>query len=118
MESSCTILVATTRKPSFLRMSATAGPETSVRSPREQESLTVTTAALKAAGTDSTVDLSVIEFSVIESSVIKEDIFLLFPGSPARCSGGGSAYVSRGTCAGTDSGTGGILCGLRAAFAL
>src|ERR1700722_4960813 len=113
MESSCTILVAPTRKPSFLRMSATSGPETSARSPREQESLTVTTAALKAAGADSTVDLSVIEFSVIE-----EDIFLLFPGSPARCSGGGSAYVSRGAGAGTDSGTGGILRGLWAAFAL
>src|ERR1700733_12196645 len=64
MESSCTICAATTRKPDFFSTSATAGPERSARSPRAQESLTVTTAAVKTTGT--------------RSSAIEEDIFFLF----------------------------------------
>src|SRR5271170_7471903 len=66
MESSCTIFVATTRKPNFPSVSLTAGPERSTRSPREQESLTVTTAAVKLTGASLT------------GSTIEEDIFFLF----------------------------------------
>src|SRR5208282_4338509 len=74
MESSCTICVATTRKPSFFKTSATAGPETSTRSPRAQESLTVTTAAVLTAGPG---------FPCDEASIVEEDIFFLFPPSTA-----------------------------------
>jgi hypothetical protein len=45
----------------FLRVSATAGPERSTRSPRAQESLTVTTAAVEVSG-------------------VEEDIFFFLPG--------------------------------------
>src|SRR5580704_703453 len=65
MESSCTILVATIRKPSFVSAPPTAGPERSARSPREQESLTVTTAAVRSA-------------APAALSTIEEDIFFLF----------------------------------------
>src|ERR1700692_3589193 len=104
MESSGTVLVAITRKPSFFRMSATAGPEISARSPRAQESLTVTTAALKAAGADPSFDF--------DCSVIEEDIFLLFPGSAARSADGGGC-VSRG-----DGAANAVWRRLSAAFAL
>src|SRR5580700_988303 len=70
MESSCTICVATTRNPSFFKISTTAGPETSTRSPRAQESLTVTTAAVSTAGPG---------FPCDEASIVEEDIFFLFP---------------------------------------
>src|SRR5580700_5144230 len=74
MESSCTICVAITRKPSFFKTSATAGPETSTRSPRAQESLTVTTAAVSTAGPG---------FPCDEASIVEEDIFFLFPAAAA-----------------------------------
>src|SRR5271156_774626 len=81
MESSCTICFATTRKPNFASDSATAGPETSTRSPCAQESLTVSTAAVYPAG----------RFT----SIVEEDIFLLFrppttAGANARTAGCGS----------------------------
>src|ERR1700690_3525006 len=68
MPSSCTVSFATTRKPCPTSTSATAGPERSARSPRAQESLTVTTAAVKgvAIGAEDS------------GSVVEEDIFLLF----------------------------------------
>src|ERR1700722_528405 len=46
MESSGTVSSLTTSNPDFCKSSATAGPETSTRSPRAQESLTVITAAV------------------------------------------------------------------------
>src|ERR1700693_3936916 len=88
MESSCTICVCTIRNPDFFKTSTTAGPETSTRSPRAQESLTVTTAAVK----------------TTEPSVVEEDIFFLFrpPAASARAardSAGPPAVV--GTAAGS-----------------
>src|SRR5580704_782291 len=74
MESSCTVCVAITRKPSFFKTSATAGPEMSRRSPRAQESLIVTTAALSTAGPG---------FPCDEASIVEEDIFFLFPPAAA-----------------------------------
>src|SRR5271155_1562583 len=74
MESSCTIWVATTRKPSFFKISTTAGPERSTRSPRAQESLTVTTAAVRTTGA---------EFPWDDASTVEEDIFFLFPPAAA-----------------------------------
>src|SRR5579864_210990 len=62
MESSGTTSRAATENLSFCSSCATAGPERSSRSPRAQESLTVTTAAVNAGG-----------------SAIEEDIFLFFP---------------------------------------
>src|SRR5271169_675335 len=70
MESSGTTSCAVTEKPSFCRSCATVGPERSCRSPRAQESLTVTTAAVSPS-----------------SSAIEEDIFLFFPSAPARRTG-------------------------------
>src|SRR5580658_10464065 len=77
MESSWTIWVATTRNPSFFKTSTTAGPETSTRSPRAQESLTVTTAAVSTAGPG---------FPCDEASIVEEDIFFLFPPPAASVS--------------------------------
>src|SRR5271154_2452143 len=103
MESSCTIRVATTRKPSFFKTSTTAGPETSTRSPRAQESLTVTTAAVKTAG----------------PSVVEEDIFFLFRPAAARTRAGHSAAGSAAVAgAGADSALGALLHSLRATIAL
>src|ERR1039458_10162343 len=79
MESSCTICVCTTRKPSFFRTSTTAGPERSTRSPREQESLTVTTAAVRSCG--------------VGRSAVEEDIFFLFLAASASAGwAAGSAW--------------------------
>src|SRR5579863_10712782 len=50
--SSGTVAVPTIANLCFLRTSATAGPERSVRSPRAQESLTVMTAALSVSGVE------------------------------------------------------------------
>src|SRR6266849_7043564 len=61
--SSGTISVATTAKLRCCRMFATAGPDTSARSPRAEESLTVRTAAVRTSG-------------------VEEDIFLFFLGAP------------------------------------
>src|SRR5271166_1323549 len=69
MESSGTISRAAIRKLSFSKTCATAGPDSSVRSPRAQESLTVTTAARKDSG--------------VSTSAVEEDIFLLFPSTAA-----------------------------------
>src|SRR5271165_1911135 len=80
MESSCTIWVATMRKPDFFRTSTTAGPEKSTRSPREQESLTVTTAAVRGAG---------VGRPAVDASAVEEDIFFLF--SPAAAAWGSAA---------------------------
>src|SRR5580658_3936162 len=93
MESSCTICVATTRKPSFFKISATAGPETSTRSPRAQESLTVTTAAVSTTGRGSPCD---------EASIVEEDIFFLFPPSTA-------AARARAAAAGRNARAGGTV---------
>src|ERR1700689_3278513 len=84
MESSCTILVEVTRKPCFFSTSTTAGPERSTRSPREQESLTVMTAAVSSAGGRLCADTSVIE----------EDIIFLFRAATrawTRAAGAGAA---------------------------
>src|SRR5271166_547811 len=78
MESSGTISRAAIRKLSFSKTCATAGPDSSVRSPRAQESLTVTTAARKNSG--------------VSISAVEEDIFLFFPSAAAgarRTSGRG-----------------------------
>src|SRR4029077_11021239 len=50
--SSGTISVATTEKLRCLSASATAGPERSARSPRDEESLTVRTAAVRVSGVE------------------------------------------------------------------
>src|SRR5271166_2088653 len=78
MESSCTICVCTTRKPDFFSTSTTAGPERSTRSPREQESLTVTTAAVNT-----------------EPSVVEEDIILLFRPATTRARAGHTSASGR-----------------------
>src|ERR1700685_348842 len=70
--SSATTSVPMTAKFLFLRSSPTAGPETSVRSPLAQESLTVTTAAVKVSGVETRT-----------SSGIEEDIFFLLFGFSA-----------------------------------
>src|SRR5437660_3034032 len=57
--SSGTTSRATILKPDFSSTPATAGPEISARSPREEESLTVTTAAVKAA------DVSIVEEDIL-----------------------------------------------------
>src|SRR5271156_44951 len=62
--SSETISVPTMENFLFLSASATAGPERSARSPRAQESLTVSTAAVHASGAGSGVE---------------EDIFFFLP---------------------------------------
>src|SRR5216684_2684229 len=64
LSSSGTTARATILKPRFSSTPATAGPEISARSPREEESLTVTTAAVNPAGSG-------------EVSVIEEDILFL-----------------------------------------
>src|SRR5271166_423382 len=100
MESSCTIWVATMRKPDFFRTSTTAGPERSTRSPREQESLTVTTAAVK----------------TTEPSVVEEDIFFLFRPAAARATARTrAAHTSAGSSART---LGALLDSLRPGIAL
>src|SRR4029077_837675 len=72
--SSGTTSVPMTAKFFFLRSSATAGPERSTRSPREQESLTVTTAALIP---------SAVEVRGVEPLGIEEDIFFFLLGFAA-----------------------------------
>src|SRR5277367_489472 len=99
MPSSCTISLATMRKPRPARTSTTAGPERSARSPRAQESLTVTTAAVNG-----------VAFGAGKpGSVIEEDIFFLFLALASACAGTGgasrTARARRGSCArGTDAG--------------
>src|ERR1700693_1908268 len=63
------ISVATTAKVFRWRISATAGPERSARSPRAEESLTVSTAAVIT--------------SEVRTSGVEEVIFRFFPGVPA-----------------------------------
>src|SRR5215467_5358297 len=83
MRSSVTISRMATAKPRCSRTFATAGPERSSRSPRAQESLTVTTAAV---------------IFEAEGLAVEENIFLFFLlafcGSGcrrgSRCSGRGS----------------------------
>src|ERR1700691_975878 len=111
MESSCTICRATTRKPDFFRTSATAGPERSARSPRAQESLTVTTAAVKITGS--------------VSSAIEEDIFFLFrPPTGSAATRTRAGHTSAGPAARTGDGSAlnalscGFRSGLRSALAL
>src|SRR5713226_185068 len=60
--SSGTTSRATILKPHFSSAPATAGPETSARSPREEESLTVTTEAVKVGAS---ADVSVIEEDIL-----------------------------------------------------
>src|SRR5580692_10984780 len=112
MESSCTIWVATTRKPSFFRNSATAGPERSTRSPCAQESLTVTTAAVSTAGHGCPCD---------DASTVEEDIYFLFPpAATARAASDGTscAWTSTGTGANATFFNGGCDGRLAAAIAL
>src|ERR1700727_1810175 len=67
MASSGTTSRTATRKPCLSRNCETAGPDRSCRSPRAQESLTVTTAAVSSTG-----------------SAIEEDIFLFLTFGPSR----------------------------------
>src|SRR5271170_2504889 len=78
------------RKPSFFKISTTAGPERSTRSPRAQESLTVTTAAVSNAGAG---------FPWDDVSTVEEDIFFLFPPASAAARTRGAAAAGR-ACAG------------------
>src|ERR1700728_1433987 len=84
MESSGTISCAAIRKLSFSRTGATAGPDKSFRSPRAQESLTVTTAARKTSG--------------VATSAVEEAIFLFSPPAAAGVGRSGGRGYCRAHC--------------------
>src|SRR5450631_1590894 len=67
-----TIWVATTEKFRFRRASTTAGPETSVRSLRAEESLTVRTAAVIASGIEEDIVFLLLHLAIVALRFVEQ----------------------------------------------